>query len=284
MPIMDVRKSVRFLLPAEGPRSFSSCEHSRDTPASVITPVIHHVDHHLPPRPPSSGNVKDRSTEFVCSRHRKQNILASGKNASAKTTSSISRQNKKKFTKNCHHDYEDVDNYVPAQPAQPSACPRHNRSLSASPQLARRLVQSHPSEKTASSSKKLTKEIHCKHVNENPRPAPSLKWNHEANTISCAHLDTEIERQLSCAPTSNHYSESQSLLHKTQLTKAPSVEKRRVNGSHYYFLPPIDPMLTSFIEANDVVKREVKKPWHFYISLFTAKPTKLCWAAQKAIT
>ena len=238
---MDRRKSVRFLLPMEE-ASHHTCGHrGLNGDRKLISPDSqcqnHHLSHHLPPRPPSREKGGVEIPEFVCSKHRKQKVLALSSGAKLS-----SKSKNKRLQKNGHRYYEEIDE-VPSSPAE-FVCRHNMRSQSASPQLSRRLVKSHPSDHSSISSKSPS------HCDENVKDV--LKWDHQ-DPKPCVHLNSEIRRQRNGVPSLNHYSDSRSL-HNPLTT---SSERSGNKHNHYYFLPPRDPMLTSFIESDGVIKREV---------------------------
>ena len=234
---MEVRKSVRFILPREDGK-YSECDyHARhDAKESHRRPPLPSVPHRSNLRSaflnyssPSVATPKSSLDKgFVCQKHRKQKSSASKKESSSK-----------KSSKGCHHDYEDID--VASSMSQ--SCHLHSsRAQSASPQLPRRLDRSQKALTLSSSS--LIKE----------RSPGSTKIQPLENLKTCSHINSEIIRQRTSIPTLNHYSDS----HSVHAPDSKFIRNESGKHSQYYFLPPRDPMLTSFIDSEDVMKRKVK--------------------------
>ena len=229
---MERRKSVRFLLPIEPPINHP-CEFHRE--GKELNQAC--SDRHptlvpgRPPRPPpaKSAVIKNETADYVCLKHRKQK----------------SRPTVKPFARTKNKDLSGhvVDGERRDKPLV-NVCPHGARSQSASPQLSRRLVKSHPADD-------FTRRSALSYQTDDSKIA-ALQWD-AREKIPCVHLNSEIQRQRSGFPSSNHYSDARCLRDvKTTSSKKPSDQR-----SNYYFLPPRDPMLTSFIESDGVLKCEV---------------------------
>ena len=238
---MEGRKSVRFLLPHEtGPfrqRDHHSIVESRDICGRPLLPSV--PSHNSKGTsngqlPPLHQHNDPRNKDHVCSKHRKPKTSKSSKGFGGRKLPS----------KTCHHDYEDID--VAQSMSTPLFTPCHHQSMraqSASPQLTRRTNVSRDIRKSSSSPCPTTSVSDFKKASKNNFERP-LEYNK-----TCSHLNTEIIRQRSCIPSTNHYSDSHGM--------GQSVNQGVEKANNYYFLPPRDPMLTSFIDSEDVLKREV---------------------------